>query len=170
LDGPVAVQSRRLAEHHRADPLAPSLTSNGDRRAVGGVWLATLLPALLLARWPGARGPARPPYDHDRRDVIRALLFLSSPLFPNLTWIYAAKFLPAAPPVLDPRHERVRAQPGPADKLERANQLSLPSTYAPPVAAGYSVCWPCQQALGSVSPYFTTNSVDLALYFNAPPT
>ena len=61
---------------------------------MAGVWLATLLPALLFGPLAGALADRM-----DRRilmitgDVIRGLLFLSIPLFPNLTWIYAAKFL-----------------------------------------------------------------------------
>ena len=152
--------------------LAPSLTSNGDAAvAVGGVWLATLLPALLLGPLAGALADRL-----DRRmtmivgDVIRALLFLSIPLFPNLTWIYAAKFLAGCATLFwTPATNASVPNLVPRDKLERANQLSLLSTYGTaPVAAGlFSVLALVSKALGSVSPYFTTNSVDLALYFNA---
>ena len=77
--------------------LAPSLASGGlaaKGSAVSGVWLATLLPALLFGPLAGALADRL-----DRRmtmivgDVIRGLLFVSIPLFPNLTWIYIAKFL-----------------------------------------------------------------------------
>ena len=151
--------------------LAPSLTSNGDAAvAVGGVWLATLLPALLLGPLAGALADRL-----DRRmtmivgDVIRALLFLSIPLFPNLTWIYVAKFLAGCATLFwTPATNASVPNLVPRDKLERANQLSLLSTYGTaPVAAGlFSVLALVSKALGSVSPYFTTNSVDLALYFN----
>src|SRR6266566_2199072 len=62
--------------------------------AVAGVWIATLLPALLLGPLAGAAADRL-----DRRmtmivgDVLRGLLFLSIPLFPHLTWIFLAKFL-----------------------------------------------------------------------------
>ena len=151
--------------------LAPSLTSNGDAAvAVGGVWLATLLPALLLGPLAGALADRL-----DRRmtmivgDVIRALLFLSIPLFPNLTWIYAAKFLAGCATLFwTPATNASVPNLVPRDKLERANQLSLLSTYGTaPVAAGlFSVLALASKALGSISPYFNTNSVDLALYFN----
>ena len=151
--------------------LAPSLTSNGNAAvAVGGVWLATLLPALLLGPLAGALADRL-----DRRmtmivgDVIRALLFLSIPLFPNLTWIYAAKFLAGCATLFwTPATNASVPNLVPRDKLERANQLSLLSTYGTaPVAAGlFSVLALASKALGSISPYFNTNSVDLALYFN----
>src|SRR5580698_5439739 len=68
--------------------LAPALTSGGTLAkgsAVSGVWLATLLPALLFGPLAGAVADRL-----DRRltmivgDLIRGLLFLSIPLFPNL--------------------------------------------------------------------------------------
>lgn len=152
--------------------LAPSLTSKGNAAvAVGGVWLATLLPALLLGPLAGAMADRL-----DRRttmivgDVIRGLLFLSIPLFPNLTWIYAAKFLAGCATLFwTPATNASVPNLVPRDKLERANQLSLLTTYGTaPVAAGlFSVLALVSKALGSVSPFFTTNSVDLALYFNA---
>ena len=56
--------------------------------------MVTLLPALLLGPVAGALADR-----FDRRmtmivgDVVRGLLFISIPLFPNLTWIFVAKFL-----------------------------------------------------------------------------
>jgi dTMP kinase len=152
--------------------LAPSLASKGNAAvAVGGVWLATLLPALLLGPLAGAMADRL-----DRRmtmivgDVIRGLLFLSIPLFPNLTWIYAAKFLAGCATLFwTPATNASVPNLVPRDKLERANQLSLLTTYGTaPVAAGlFSVLALVSKALGSISPFFNTNNVDLALYFNA---
>ena len=152
--------------------LAPSLASKGGAAvAVGGVWLATLLPALLLGPLAGAMADRL-----DRRttmivgDVVRGLLFLSIPLFPNLTWIYAAKFLAGCATLFwTPATNASVPNLVPRDKLERANQLSLLTTYGTaPVAAGlFSVLALASKALGTVTPYFDTNSVDLALYFNA---
>ena len=151
--------------------LAPSLSKGNAAVAVGGVWLATLLPALLLGPLAGAMADR-----FDRRttmivgDVIRGLLFLSIPLFPNLTWIYAAKFLAGCATLFwTPATNASVPNLVPRDKLERANQLSLLTTYGTaPVAAGlFSVLALVSKALGTLTPFFNTNSVDLALYFNA---
>jgi dTMP kinase len=154
--------------------LAPTLTSGGGvakSSAVGGVWLATLLPALLLGPIAGALADRL-----DRRitmivgDVIRGLLFLSIPLFPNLTWIYAAKFLAGiASQFWNPASAATMPNLVPKDKLERANQLSLLTTYGTaPLAAGlFSVLALVSEAVSRVTPLFHTNNVDLALYFNA---
>ncbi len=151
--------------------LAPSLSKGNAAVAVGGVWLATLLPALLLGPLAGAMADRL-----DRRttmivgDVIRGLLFLSIPLFPNLTWIYAAKFLAGCATLFwTPATNASVPNLVPPDKLERANQLSLLTTYGTaPVAAGlFSVLALVSKVLGSTSHFFTTNNVDLALYFNA---
>ncbi|HEY4464563.1 MAG TPA: dTMP kinase, partial [Streptosporangiaceae bacterium] len=139
--------------------------------AVSGVWIATLLPALLLGPLAGTIADRL-----DRRmtmiigDVVRGVLFLSIPLFPNLTWIYVAKFLAGCASVFwTPATNASIPNLVPRDKLERANQLSLLTTYGTaPVAAGlFSVLALVSEALGKISPYFRTNNVDLALYINA---
>jgi dTMP kinase len=146
-------------------------TMAAQSAAVGGVWIATLLPALLLGPLAGAIADRL-----DRRmtmiigDVVRGLLFLSIPLFPNLTWIYVAKFLAGCASLFwNPATSASVPNLVPRDKLERANQLSLLSTYGTaPVAAGlFSVLALVSEALGKISPYFRTNNVDLALYINA---
>jgi dTMP kinase len=154
--------------------LAPSLASGGPvakGSAVGGVWLATLLPALLFGPLAGALADRL-----DRRmtmivgDVIRGLLFLSIPLFPNLTWIFVAKFLAGvATQFWAPATSASVPNLVPKDKLERANQLSILSTYGTaPLAAGvFSVLALVSEGLSRVTPLFHTTNVDLALYFNA---
>jgi dTMP kinase len=155
--------------------LAPSLTSGGavaKTSAVGGVWVVTLLPALLFGPLAGALADRL-----DRRmmmivgDVIRGLLFLSIPLFPNLTWIYAAKFLAGiASQFWNPATAASIPNLVPKDKLERANQLSLLTTYGTaPLAAGlFSVLALVSEGISRVTPLFPhASNVDLALYFNA---
>ena len=155
--------------------LAPSLTSGGAAAkvsAVGGVWVVTLLPALLFGPLAGALADRL-----DRRmmmivgDVIRGLLFLSIPLFPNLTWIYVAKFLAGiASQFWNPATAASIPNLVPKDKLERANQLSLLTTYGTaPLAAGlFSVLALVSEGISRVTPLFPhASNVDLALYFNA---
>jgi dTMP kinase len=155
--------------------LAPSLTSGGAAAkvsAVGGVWVVTLLPALLFGPLAGALADRL-----DRRmmmivgDVIRGLLFLSIPLFPNLTWIYVAKFLAGiASQFWNPATAASIPNLVPKDKLERANQLSLLTTYGTaPLAAGlFSVLALISEGISRVTPLFPhASNVDLALYFNA---
>ncbi|MGH3184963.1 MAG: MFS transporter, partial [Streptosporangiaceae bacterium] len=57
----------------------------------------------------------------------------------------------------------------PKDKLERANQLSLLTTYGTaPLAAGlFSVLALVSEGVSRVTPLFHASNVDLALYFNA---
>jgi dTMP kinase len=154
--------------------LAPSLASGGavaKGSAVGGVWLATLLPALLFGPLAGALADRM-----DRRtmmiagDVIRGLLFLSIPIFPNLTWIYVAKFLAGITTQFwSPATSASIPNLVPKDKLERANQLSILSTYGTaPLAAGvFSVLALVSDGISRVTPLFHASNVDLALYFNA---
>ena len=154
--------------------LAPSLASGGlaaKGSAVSAVWLVTLLPALLFGPLAGAVADRL-----DRRmvmivgDVIRGLLFLSIPLFPNLAWILVAKFLAGvATQFWSPATSASIPNLVPKDKLERANQLSLLTTYGTaPLAAGlFSVLALVSEGISRVTPLFHTSNVDLALYFNA---
>jgi dTMP kinase len=159
--------------------LAPSLASGGAAAkgsAVSAVWLVTLLPALLFGPLAGAVADRL-----DRRmvmingDVIRGLLFLSIPLFPNLIWILVAKFLAGvASQFWNPATAASIPNLVPKDKLERANQLSLLTTYGTaPLAAGlFSVLALVSEGISRVTPLFHASSsamgaVDLALYFNA---
>ena len=154
--------------------LAPSLASGGAAAkgsAVSAVWLVTLLPALLFGPLAGAVADRL-----DRRmvmivgDVVRGLLFLSIPLFPNLTWILVAKFLAGvASQFWNPATAASIPNLVPKDKLERANQLSLLTTYGTaPLAAGlFSVLALVSEGISRVTPLFHASNVDLALYFNA---
>ena len=154
--------------------LAPSLAHGGMAAkgwAVVAVWLATLLPALLFGPLAGAVADRL-----DRRmvmivgDVVRGLLFLSIPLFPHLIWIIVAKFLAGvASQFWNPATAASIPNLVPKDKLERANQLSLLTTYGTaPLAAGlFSVLALVSEGISRVTPLFHASNVDLALYFNA---
>ena len=153
--------------------LAPSVTHGSNlakTSSISGVWVVTLLPALLLGPVAGALADR-----FDRRitmivgDVIRGLLFISIPLFPNLTWIFVAKFLAGvASQFWNPAAAATIPNLVPKEKLERANQLSQLMTYgtAPLAAVLLAVLGYIATGLGHVIPVFHTNKVDLALYFN----
>ena len=153
--------------------LAPSVTHGSTlakTASISGVWVVTLLPALLLGPVAGALADR-----FDRRttmivgDVVRGLLFVSIPLFPNLTWIFVAKFLAGvASQFWNPAASATIPNLVPKEKLERANQLSQLMTYgtAPLAAALLAVLGYIATGLGHVSPVLNTNKVDLALYFN----
>jgi dTMP kinase len=153
--------------------LAPTVTHGSNlakTSSISGVWVVTLLPALLLGPIAGALADRL-----DRRvtmvvgDVIRGLLFISIPLFPNLTWIFVAKFLAGvASQFWNPACAATIPNLVPKEKLERANQLSQLMTYgtAPLAAVVFALLGWGATGLGHVMPFFHTNKVDLALYFN----
>jgi dTMP kinase len=145
--------------------------------AVSGVWLTSLLPALLFGPLAGAIADR-----FDRRsimiagDVVRAVLYLSIPLnltlgvVDKLTWLYVAQFLASCASLFwTPAKDASVPNLVPADRLEQANQFSLFTTYGTAPVAGllFALLSLVSRGLGSVvSPYFATNQVDLALYFN----
>ncbi|MCW2895877.1 MAG: dTMP kinase [Actinomycetia bacterium] len=153
--------------------LAPSVTHGSNlakTSSISGVLVVTMLPALLLGPVAGALADR-----FDRRvtmivgDVIRGLLFISIPLFPNLTWIFVAKFLAGvASQFWNPACAASIPNLVPKAKLERANQLSQLMTWgtAPLAAVLLAVLGWIATGLGHVSPVFHTNKIDLALYFN----
>ena len=112
--------------------------------AVGGVWLTSLLPALLLGPLAGAVADRL-----DRRlnmivgDVLRAALYLSlvanlSLGFANkLTWMYVVQFLASCASLFwTPAKDASVPNLVPPDKLEQANQYSLLGTFGPAPVAG----------------------------------
>jgi dTMP kinase len=162
--------------------LASDLAGQGvaaQSAAVGGVWLTSLLPALLLGPLAGAVADRL-----DRRlnmiigDVLRAALYLSLVLnlslgFANeLTWMYAVQFLASCASLFwTPAKDASVPNLVPPDKLEQANQYSLLGTFGPAPVAGlfFGLFALVSRSLGSISPYFSTDQgqVKLALYFNA---
>jgi dTMP kinase len=148
--------------------------------AVSGVWLSSLLPALLLGPLAGAVADRL-----DRRlnmiigDVLRAVLYLSLVLnlslgFANeLTWMYVVQFLASCASLFwTPAKDASVPNLVPPDKLEQANQYSLLGTFGPAPIAGlfFGLLALVSRSLGSISPYLSTGQVgqiNLALYFNA---
>jgi len=143
--------------------------SNGAY-AVSGVWLTSLLPALLFGPLAGAVADK-----FDRRvimiigDVIRAALYLTIPLnltfgFANqLTWLYVVQFLASCASLFwTPAKDASVPNLVQPDKLEQANQLSLFTTYGTAPVAGLLFT-----VLALISRALSTNQYDLALYFNA---
>jgi len=144
--------------------------------AVGGVWLTSLFPALVLGPIAGAVADR-----FDRRmnmivgDVVRALLYLTIPIdlavgvVDKLAWMYIVQFLASCASLFwTPAKDATVPNLVPSDRLEQANQLSLLSTYGTAPIAGlvFSLLALVGRALASVSHYFTNTQVDLALYFN----
>ncbi|HUA43102.1 MAG TPA: dTMP kinase [Streptosporangiaceae bacterium] len=138
--------------------------------AVSGVWLTSLLPALLFGPLAGAVADK-----FDRRlnmiigDVVRAVLYITIPLdltfhFSNeLTWVYIVQFLASCASLFwTPAKDASVPNLVPPNKLEQANQLSLFTTYGTAPVAGLLFA-----LLAVISTSLSTSPFDLALYFNA---
>jgi dTMP kinase len=150
--------------------VAAKVSGSGGVYAVSGVWLTSLLPALLFGPLAGAVADK-----FDRRmnmiigDVIRAALYLTIPLdltfgFANhLTWIYVVQFLASCASLFwTPAKDASVPNLVPRDELEQANQLSLFTTYGTAPLAGLLFA-----AIELLSKSLSANPYDLALYFNA---
>jgi dTMP kinase len=160
--------------------LALTLAKRGAAQgaAVGGVWLTSLLPALVLGPLAGAVADRL-----DRRmnmiigDVFRGVLYASIPvnlslgIVNKLTWIYVVQFLASSASLFwTPAKDASIPNLVPPDKLEEANQYSLFTTFGTAPVAGvvFGLLALISRVLGSISPYFATaDQVNLALYFNA---
>jgi dTMP kinase len=155
--------------------LADKIGGSSGVYAVSGVWLTSLLPALVLGPLAGAVADK-----FDRRwnmiigDLLRAALYVTIPIdlsvgFINrLTWIYVVQFLAASASLFwAPAKDASVPNLVPKDKLEQANQLSLFATYGTAPIAGllFSLLALLSTALGHISPYFSTNQFNLSLYF-----
>ncbi|WP_329245783.1 dTMP kinase [Actinoallomurus sp. NBC_01490] len=148
--------------------LAGSLTKGtAENYAIGGVLVIKLLPALIFGPLAGAVADR-----FDRRitmvvaDVFRFGLFLSIPIIGRLDWLYVATFLIEVVTLFwIPAKEATIPNIVPKEQLERANQVSLVSTYgsAPVAAAAFSVLALISKVLFS----HPQQQPNLALYINA---
>src|SRR6185312_9807201 len=100
----------------------------------------------------------------------RFSLYVSIPVVHTLWWLFTATFLIETLSLFwIPAKEATVPNLVPRDRLEQANQLSLLTTYgSAPVAGGvFALLGFLTGILASRWPFFTTNQVDLALYFDA---
>ena len=125
--------------------------------AVGGVWLTSLLPALVLGPLAGAVADR-----FDRRmnmivgDVVRAVLYLSIPLnlklhvVNKLTWMYIVQFLASCASLFwTPAKDATVPNLVPPDRLEQANQLACSAPTAPRPSPGW--CSACSRSSAGCS-------------------
>ena len=148
--------------------------ASGDYRAenyaIAGVLLLRLLPAVVVGPLGGYIADRL-----DRRwtlvigDVLRFVLFASIPLVGTLWWLYVATVLiEAVSLVWLPAKDAAVPNLVPRERLAAANQISLATTYgsALPAAMLFTLLALVSNSLSATLGIFT-NSVDLALYFNA---
>jgi dTMP kinase len=146
-------------------------STSSQSAAVGGVLIVRLLPALLLGPVAGAIADR-----FDRRlvmvvcDVLRCALFASIPLVGTLQYLFVASFLiEAVSMVWMPAKDASVPNLLPPEQLEAGNQVSLAATYgtAPVAALLFAALSLLNRVLAAASSFFSTNPVDLSLYFNA---
>ncbi|MFF0308737.1 dTMP kinase [Streptosporangium sp. NPDC004379] len=145
--------------------------------AIGGVFVAKMLPAVLLGPVAGAFADR-----FDRRltmftcDLLRFGLILSIPLVLSLTsvgnyqWVLIATLLVECVNLFwVPAKDATVPNLVPKDRLESANQLNLLVTYgtAPVAALLFAVLSVADDALGRFIPYFSGRDTYLALFINA---
>ena len=160
-----------LAQTALAASLATGNTYLVQNSSVGLVVFVRLLPAVTLAPLAGAFADRL-----DRRltmvvaDIGRFSLYLSIPFVHTLWWLFVATFLIETLSLFwIPAKEATVPNLVPRERLEQANQLSLLTTYgsAPVAALAFSLLSLLTGVIARAAPFFTTNRVDLALYFDA---
>jgi dTMP kinase len=159
-----------LAQTALAAQLATGHTYLVQNSSVGLVVFVRLLPAVLLAPLAGAFADRL-----DRRltmviaDIGRFSLYVSIPIVHTLWWLFIATFLIETLSLFwIPAKEATVPNLVPRDRLEQANQLSLLTTYgsAPVAALVFALLSLFTGVLGHAFHFFTTNRIDLALYFD----
>jgi dTMP kinase len=150
-----------------ARALADGSNYQAESYAIGSVLIVKLLPAVVLGPLGGAVADR---FDRRRTmvvaDILRFGLFLSIPLVGRLDWLLLATFLVECVTLFwIPAKEATVPNLVPKDRLERANQLSLLTTYgSAPVAAGLF------SAISLVAGAVIAGAqqqANVALYFNA---
>ena len=160
-----------LAQTALAAELAAKHTYLVQNSSVGLVVFVRLLPAVLLAPLAGAFADRL-----DRRltmviaDIGRFSLYVSIPIVHTLWWLFVATFLIETLSLFwIPAKEATVPNLVPREQLEQANQLSLLTTYgsAPVAALVFALLSLFTGVLSHAWTFFTTNRIDLALYFDA---
>ncbi|HEY5456461.1 MAG TPA: dTMP kinase [Acidothermaceae bacterium] len=160
-----------LAQTALAAELAVHHTYFVQNSSVGLVVFVRLLPAVLLAPLAGAFADRL-----DRRltmviaDIGRFSLYVSIPIVHTLWWLFVATFLIETLSLFwIPAKEATVPNLVPREQLEQANQLSLLTTYgsAPVAALVFALLSLFTGVISHAWPFFTTNRIDLALYFDA---
>ena len=154
--------------------LAQQLSGGNYARAnfaIAGVFIARLVPSVFLGPLAGVIADR-----FDRRrlmiltDILRAAFYISIPIIGNYLWLYIATILVECVTLFwSPAKEASVPNLVPKEKLESANQVSLLAAYgsAPIAAVLFSLLSLVNGALEGTIPFFTIDSVDLALYINA---
>ena len=139
--------------------------------AIAGVFIARLLPAVFVGPIAGVIADR-----FDRRklmvsvDLMRGALYISIPIVHTYFWLYTAMILVECLTLFwSPAKEASVPNLVPREKLENANQVSLLAAYgtAPVAAILFSLLTLLSGAIAAISPLIPSNSVDIALYFNA---
>ncbi len=139
--------------------------------AIAGVFIARLLPAVFLGPIAGVIADR-----FDRRklmvsvDLMRGALYISIPIVQTYFWLYTAMILVECLTLFwSPAKEASVPNLVPREKLENANQVSLLAAYgtAPIAAIIFSLLTLVSGAIAAISPLIPSDSVAIALYFNA---
>lgn len=139
--------------------------------AIGGVFVAKMLPAIVLGPLAGAFADR-----FDRRltmffcDLLRFGLVLSIPLVGSYQWVLVATFLVECVNLFwVPAKDATVPNLVPKERLEEANQLNLLVTYgtAPVAALLFAVLSVANDMLGRLLPFLAIRETYLALFINA---
>ncbi len=155
--------------------LASHLTQDSGYQAqslaIGGVFVAKMLPAVVLGPLAGAVADR-----FDRRltmvvaDVARFAVVLSIPIVGSYQWVLIATILVECVNLFwVPAKEATVPNLVPKERLEEANQLNLLVTYgtAPVAAVLFSMLSIIADTLGRTVPSLAAEPTSLALYANA---
>ncbi|GAA2844789.1 hypothetical protein GCM10010517_01090 [Streptosporangium fragile] len=155
--------------------LAGNLTMDAGYQAqslaIGGVFVAKMLPAIVLGPLAGAFADR-----FDRRltmffcDLLRFALVLSIPLVGSYQWVIIATFLVECVNLFwVPAKDATVPNLVPKERLEEANQLNLLVTYgtAPVAALLFAVLSVANDLLSRLVPFLAQRETYLALFINA---